>query len=221
MCAAAVAVASGAKTGSSRTPRPRLVISVVEPVIGWRLWRLRESTLHSWGVNHDWRPGINDARCLASGAAACTSSPGLRCQCGFWALLDPLQCLRRAGSQTRDRYLVMGMVQGWGEVAIHSNEGFRAQHARVLCLFSNWFWPDSPSQTTRHPWWQGAWSTFLGGPERLPPLPDRAEQLGQVAEVYGVPLVSLRHALDVGLLEEYGVDQAARILVRAWTGDAA
>src|SRR5207247_11201720 len=122
----------GACTGGGRPlKRPG------EPLIGWRLWRLQGASLQSWGVDYHWRPGVNSASCIST-IRACVASPGKHCQCGFWALWSPLQCLARAQELEEPPWHVLGLITAWGTVALHGREGFRAQHASVTCLFTDW-----------------------------------------------------------------------------------
>ncbi len=78
----------------------------------------------------------------------------------------------------------MGLMAGWGVVALHGGKGFRAERASVLALF------DSP----------------LGGAR---------PQLERLANRYGVPALSLRAALEAGVLAEFGASPGAIAEVRA------
>src|SRR5215831_8072891 len=112
---------------------------MTEPVLGWRLWRLREGQLASWGVDYRWDPGDNHARCIVRGRSACRLSPGQYCQCGIWAVWSPRECRDRAGMEAGvdGSEHVMGLISGWGTIAVHGREGFRAEWAAVRCLFTN------------------------------------------------------------------------------------
>lgn len=164
----------------------------IEPVIGWRLWWARGDVLHSWAVDAAWRPGTNRARCLVDGHAPCECAPGRGCHCGFWATRGPAACLRLAG-ESWDSYGplpqgrgVLGLMAGWGDVAIHGDEGFRAERARVLMLFED-----------------------VVGIGRLRPMRrvfrGRAAALRRLGERYGVPVLGLGRAVDRGVLAEMGV----------------
>src|SRR5215831_6272758 len=123
----------------------------MEPVLGWRIWNLRGGRLESWAVDYCWEPGENLAACLAPHRRACRSSPGLHCQCGFWAVWTPGQCLARACAAAEPPWHVMGLVVGWGTVALHGREGFRAERAALRCLFTDRPWsaaalPGTPSR---------------------------------------------------------------------------
>ncbi|MDQ6900310.1 MAG: hypothetical protein M3072_12525 [Candidatus Dormibacteraeota bacterium] len=99
---------------------------------------------------------------------------------------------------------VIGLVAGWGTVAIHRQEGFRAQHATLLCLFSDSVWAQKLNplerQRTRW-WWTRSW--MFPGSGVLASRPSNS--LRRVASGYGVPLVQLGDAIRSGLLAEFGV----------------
>src|SRR5919198_1555586 len=158
----------------------RITISVTErqePLLGWRLWRVRGPRLESWAASCAWDTTDNAARCLAP-VRRCSRSPGRGCRCGFWGLFSPLRCLDRARAERTERSSVLGLIRAWGEVAVHGQEGFRAEHASVVCLFTDWVW--------------------------------------EAATAYGVPLLSLKDALQVGMLEELGADEMMRREVQSW-----
>ena len=197
-----------------------------QPVVGWRVWALRDGRLASWAVPYTWEPGENLARCLVpSRPMGCVrppdphrmQPPGRGCGCGFWALFSPLHALDRARSTRHELRSVLGLVQGWGSIALHGAEGFRAERAEVVCLFRDWCW-DSPL-LSGHP---------AGVKYRLGlrawrfrafwPAPGRSEELAEAASTYQVPLLSLKAALTHGVLAEFGVDPRARRQVEAWVG---
>jgi hypothetical protein len=84
------------------------------------------------------------------------------------------------------RLAVLGLVAGWGDVAIHGEEGFRARVARPLVLFDD-----------------------VIGLSRLRPMRrlyrGRAATLRRLEGRYGVPVVSLDRAIATGILAEMGV----------------
>lgn len=184
-----------------------------DPLIGWRLWRMGEGELRSWGLRHVWAPGPNQAVCLARiGREASHRAPGEGCSCGFWALFGPIGCLRLAGDVQAGDAVVLGLIRSWGEIALHGSEGFRAEHASAACLFTD---PISVPET--YPRWAG--NGMLGVP---PPPPragtQRADLLRLAAARYAVPLVSLRDAAEHGVLEELGADPGVMASVEAWMG---
>ncbi|MDR0360820.1 MAG: hypothetical protein LBJ87_15340, partial [bacterium] len=166
-----------------------------------------------WVMDTVWRPGSDQAMCLvAEGRGRCHHPPGGACKCGFWALWEPLDCLLRArnenmcgmGAALRARP-VLGLMQGWGAVAVHDGEGFRAQNARVLCLFSDRIWDRELDHLVGLRWWQ-RWISF---PRlRMPGRRDAVDtDLARVAGRYIVPLVRLGDSVRLGLLREFGVPE--------------
>jgi hypothetical protein len=186
-----------------------------EPVIGWRLWRLRHDRLHSWAVDHVWELGPAEAVCRPLGGLrmgnlliptrrACQNPPGKGCRCGFWALWDPAACVTWARSEpARERpQVVLGLIAGWGTVALHGDEGFRAQHASILCLFSDEVDDQVLDPLTKWPRWQ-IWCRRRIHRER--PAPERPASLQRAAEAHGVPLMPLAEAVRRGVLSEFGL----------------
>jgi len=200
---------------------------MTEPLVGWRIWSLGDGRLRSWAVDYYWKPGENVAICLTCRSRACASAPGQHCQCGFWAVWSPLDCVVRACTANEPPWHVMGLVAGWGTVALHGREGFRAERAQLLCLFTDRPW--AASTRARTPgrlagWWRRA----LGRPDALEPELAREARhvadLDAVAARYVVPLVSLRGAIALGLLSELGlppthIEEASR-LATGVTADA-
>lgn len=180
-----------------------------EPLLGWRVWRVREGRLDSWAASTTWWPGINRARCLTPGRS-CLQPPGYVCRCGFWALFSPLRALERGRSDREEGSSVLGLVRGWGEVAVHGREGFRAQFAAVACLFDDWVW-----DAVQMPWPRGKAARTLWRIQRrihcvrrpVPPDHERPRALKRAAVRYGVPLLGLEDALRQGLLSELGASQ--------------
>lgn len=189
-------------------------------VLGWRLWRLRDGLLGSWAVSYDWKPGLNTASCRLPAAVRCSSPPGRHCQCGLWGLYSPLRCLARGRHDGIGWWPVMGLVRGWGTVALHGSEGFRAEHAAVVCLFSDW--PLIPGRVSlagrESSRWLRMLSALLHGDGGPPPATqrDRAGALRDTASNYGVPLVSIADSVRLGLLQELEVGSRALEEVQAW-----
>ncbi len=187
-------------------------------MVGWRLWLLSRDQLQSWAVPYVWRPGENRAECLARSGPRCPHSPGSNCSCGFWALWTPNAVVSRA--RTTSEAVVTGLAAGWGTVAIHVGEGFRAERSRVLCLFEDWLWdwqagrlPDGPETN-----WLSRGLRWLTRPRPLFARPTDPRTLRSVAEAYGVPLLSLGEAFRKGVLSEFGISQAAIAELRQWQG---
>ena len=173
-------------------------------MLGWRIWRLRGDSLQSWTVRHPWGVGENRARCLARWH--CPFSPGPGCHCGLWAVFHLEGCLRRGHADSSERACVFGLVRAWGELAIHGTEGFRAEKATVACVFTDRIWdrslPSYPRQQFSFRHWLRSSSLRFDAPRAGS---SRLTQLSAVASRYGVPVASLRDALDNGLLSELGV----------------
>ena len=208
------------RAGSGRTT----VTEHAEGMLGWRLWRLRDGQLCSWAVTYEWKQGSNSATCLSPNTARCTHSPGRHCQCGFWALNSPLDCLARGRYDGIGWSPVMGLMRGWGTVALHGREGFRAQHASVVCLFSDWPFIPRAMRLGGKGWvrWWRILSLLLQG--EAGPVPDQRERLGRLPETaraYGVPLVSIADSMRLGLLQELSVGTPALDEIRAWLKVAA
>lgn len=188
-----------------------------KPLVGWRLWRLREDRLHAWVVDHVWDVGLNEARCLPCGPPpammappppACERSPGTNCMCGLWAVWDFGLCTRKARTETQRLQrgsVVIGLMAGWGTVAIHGDEGFRCQHASILCLFSDSIGDRTFAPMGRRPGWWARLPVWKS-PERS--MPQRLNSLRNAAAHHGVPLVALADAVRFGLLSEFGIVDA-------------
>src|SRR5258708_13094420 len=92
----------------------------------------------------------------------------------------------------------MGLVVGWGTVALHGREGFRAERGALRCLFTDRPW--SASAGTGSPGRLAGWSRPTMGRSAGVEPPERAPQreaghlaeLGAVAPRYRGPLASPR-----------------------------
>ncbi|MGH7918934.1 MAG: hypothetical protein ACREQM_03185 [Candidatus Dormibacteraceae bacterium] len=97
---------------------------------------------------------------------------------------------------------VIGLMLGWGTIAIHGDEGFRAQFARPLCMFKNGIWD---------PEWDllaeeiSLWHRIGHGRMRLITSRRHRRLAAAAVRPLGVPLVTLRAAVTSGLLREFGV----------------
>ena len=183
-----------------------------EPVVGWRLWKVRDDELCSWAVEHGWQPGDNAAVCLADRPYRCPQAPGMSCRCGFWALYSPVGAMRLA-SATPTAGAAIGLIAGFGTVAVHGREGFRAEMARVTCLFT-----DEIALAPIDRIWRRLLHRFHRGCDAglHRRIPSRTGALNRVASRYAVPLVSLQAAVAVGVLGELGVRPDAIAELEAW-----
>ena len=100
---------------------------LVEPLIGYRQWRIDETALWSPFKTYRWGRGVNSARCPLD-APHVDPPPGHECVCGIHAWYRPCP---RLGYATPG--LVAGAVAMWGAVELHPT-GLRAQHAAIVAL---------------------------------------------------------------------------------------
>lgn len=108
---------------------------LIEPVVGFRKWRLTGDKLSSPIVPLPWSRPVMEARCYWSpllenqkkleGAHA---APHPACKCGIYVDYEP----RRRSPPVYDA-CVFGIVTVWGRIELHRG-GMRAQHARVEAL---------------------------------------------------------------------------------------
>jgi DNA-binding CsgD family transcriptional regulator len=158
-----------------------------EPVIGWRVWGLTNNRLISIAKGAFWEPGENQAQCLAGYKH---DVPAPSCHCGFWALNNPVPTMHLAVSHHYPpRPAAVGLIRGYGAIAVHGREGFRAGLASVVCIFSD-------------------------APEPLVMEPGDARR--RVAEEYGVPCITLERAISIGFLREMGVGSDAIDRLEGW-----
>ena len=101
---------------------------LIDPVIGFRQWRLAEGRLCSPFSDVRWDETVVDAVCPL-GAHRPEDVPAEGCSCGIYALYEP--CPRTASTATAD--LVAGVVVVWGTIQLHGN-GMRAGSCRIVAL---------------------------------------------------------------------------------------
>ena len=118
-----------------RGPRPvgrpsglEFAPDLIEPIIGFRHWRLVDGALRSMFSTTPWAASEMIARCPL-GDHDPAETPARGCTCGIYAYYDP--CPRTASLMTRD--LVGGAVVVWGRLEAHAT-GVRAEHARIVGL---------------------------------------------------------------------------------------
>ena len=105
-----------------------LAPDLVQPLIGYRLWRIGDDGLWSAYVDERWRRGVHTGVCLA-GAAHRDAVPGHDCTCGIYAWYGRCRTLSWAATS----HLVAGAVSLWGDVELHPF-GMRARHAMIVSL---------------------------------------------------------------------------------------
>lgn len=154
-----------------------------DPVVGWRVWRVENNRLCAIAKLSFWEPGENRATCLAGHDH---DVPAPSCHCGFWATNSPLSSILRALAYPSSQSAV-GLIRGYGAIAVHGVEGFRAALASVVCIFS-----DAPLDR------------------------DNPDARRAVAEKYGVPCISLKNALSIGFLQEMGVPSSGVKELDVW-----
>ncbi len=114
---------------------------LIEPVIGFRKWRLTSRGLTSPYIPLPWSRPVMEARCYWSPLLAKQDrvkgahlAPHPTCRCGIYADYEP-----KPRPPLPYVWSVFGIVTVWGRIELH-REGMRAQHARVeaLALSAEW-----------------------------------------------------------------------------------
>ena len=126
---------------SAKEELPPDYIGLVAGVRTWRvantMWARMGGWLWSWGALACWRPPhIEEWK-----EAECTGGhriPGENCSCGIYAFHTVAAMQRELGPRDRgDGYEhVSGVIAARGEIVEHE-DGFRAQYAKVLAIFSD------------------------------------------------------------------------------------
>jgi hypothetical protein len=112
---------------SAAAVHPSHAPDLVEPLIGFRQWRIDDVALWSPFADYRWVRGVNTARCALDPGHP-DLPPGHQCSCGIHAWYRPCP---RLGYATPD--LVGGAVALWGEVELHPT-GVRSQYAAIVAL---------------------------------------------------------------------------------------
>jgi hypothetical protein len=105
-----------------------LAPDLIEPVIGFRQWRLLDDGLWSLNCDERWRAAVFAARCLVAEHGD-EPPPVGGCSCGVYAWYTPPP--RGASAATRE--YVTGAVVLWGAIEAHAT-GMRAQYCRIVAL---------------------------------------------------------------------------------------
>lgn len=105
---------------------------LIEPLVGFRNWRVIDGSLTSPHTGVAWHEPILCARCLSEPERHRAPEPG--CDCGVSAYHDPQERF-----STVDFRGVSGIVSLWGRVELHDDR-VRAEFARVeaLATYSRW-----------------------------------------------------------------------------------
>jgi hypothetical protein len=101
---------------------------LVDPIVGFRQWRLAEGALWSLYSGVRWSTAELRATCT-EGRHDPTLAPSNGCSCGIYACYDPCPLMASAGRPD----FVAGAVVVWGRVEVHAT-GMRAEHARIVGL---------------------------------------------------------------------------------------
>ncbi len=112
----------------SAMPGMEFAPDLIEPIVGFRHWRLVDGALSSMFSMTAWEGAQMTARCT-NGDHDPAQTPSPECVCGIYAYYEP--CPRTALAMTRG--LVGGAVVLWGRVEAHAT-GVRAEHARIVAL---------------------------------------------------------------------------------------
>ncbi len=97
----------------------------VEPLLGFRLWEIRDGILVGPAYDEPWAPGENVASCRQPTNHV---APVDNCRCGFNAYHS-----RTPVASLYGRRYVAGAMAAWGDIETHK-DGFRAERACVVAL---------------------------------------------------------------------------------------
>jgi hypothetical protein len=110
---------------------------LVEPVIGFRKWRVTGDHLTSPYIPLRWDSRVAHARCFPANRSLVFGdgwleephdAPHPECQCGIYAYHRPPE-----RGPIPDRGRTFGIVSLWGRIEVHA-DGVRAEHAEIVAL---------------------------------------------------------------------------------------
>ena len=106
-----------------------------EPLLGWRLWHIREGRLVSWSQDGAWPAGRRfEARCNRLLRRSCADAPGEGHACGIYAARTRAGALRLLDElPPLPVPVAVGQVSLWGRV-FENVGGWRAQYAYPYAL---------------------------------------------------------------------------------------
>jgi hypothetical protein len=106
-----------------------------EPLIGWRLWHVRDGRLVSWAQDAEWPAGRRlEARCRRLLRRSCSGAPGDGHTCGIYATRTRDAALRLLHElPPLPAPVAIGRVSLWGRV-FENVGGWRAQYAYPYSL---------------------------------------------------------------------------------------
>jgi hypothetical protein len=114
---------------SAGRPGEPVAPDLVQPVIGYRLWRLDDEALWSPYVEERWERGVHEAVCRADRGDHTEPAPAHDCSCGIHAWYEPCPTLSWAAT----RHLVAGAIALWGDMELHPF-GMRAARGMIVAL---------------------------------------------------------------------------------------
>jgi hypothetical protein len=114
------------------TASESLAPDLIEPIVGFRNWRLVDGVLTSLFAPVEWHEPLLCARCIR--APETHDAPDPNCDCGVSAYHEP-----QLHFSTVDFRGVSGIVSLWGRVEVHEDR-MRAEFARIeaLATYRRW-----------------------------------------------------------------------------------
>jgi len=107
----------------------------IEPLVGWRLWHIRDGRLLSWSQAAEWPAGRRmEASCKRLLRRSCAAAPAKGHACGIYAVRtreDAVRLLHELPSLAAP--VAVGRVSLWGRV-FENVGGWRAQFAYPYSL---------------------------------------------------------------------------------------
>jgi hypothetical protein len=106
-----------------------------EPLVGWRLWHIRDGRLRSWSQDADWPAGRRlEATCKRLVRRSCADAPACEHTCGIYAARTRAGALRLLDElPPLPAPVALGQVSLWGRV-FENVGGWRAQYAYPYAL---------------------------------------------------------------------------------------
>jgi len=112
----------------------------LEPIRGWRAWKVANGRLYSTVFGTLWPDRARlEARCGLGGRSSpgglrgVHDAPSRGCDCGIYALKSRADALFLADQITQSAVAAVGQVSLWGRV-VETERGFRGQYAYIYDL---------------------------------------------------------------------------------------
>lgn len=115
--------------------RAENIPDLIEPIIGYRSWKVVGGKLHSPMSTGCWEVGVNQAECRGLSLdkqQATHKAPAHECRCGLYAYYSPQKAV---GVSVPYAFDVIGAVRCWGTIELHGI-GMRAEYGEVIALWS-------------------------------------------------------------------------------------